>query len=108
MLIIDKGKKIVEGTVDELFDPAETVVELEVQDPPSAQEAIGNSQWNSFVNKIEARTFFLKMNKKNIPELVNFLSAHGIGVLSIRSRHSLEDYFLSLTSGRQHVDTFKY
>src|ERR1700730_16066570 len=28
MLIIDKGKKVVEGKVDELFDPAETVVEL--------------------------------------------------------------------------------
>src|SRR5207342_3693875 len=27
MIIIDKGKKIVEGKVNELFDPAETVVE---------------------------------------------------------------------------------
>src|SRR4030095_12561281 len=28
MIIIDKGKKIVEGKVNELFDPAETLVEL--------------------------------------------------------------------------------
>jgi hypothetical protein len=30
-----------------------------------------------------------------------------INVLSFSSRHSLEDYFLSLTTGQSHVDALK-
>ncbi|HZZ74902.1 MAG TPA: ABC transporter ATP-binding protein, partial [Puia sp.] len=33
MLIIDEGKKIVEGTVESLMDPSKTVVEVTIDDP---------------------------------------------------------------------------
>src|SRR4051812_45887010 len=32
MLIIDKGRKVVEGSVEELFDPSKTIVEIETTD----------------------------------------------------------------------------
>jgi ABC-2 type transport system ATP-binding protein len=38
--------------------------------------------------------------------LTRELVALGIGVLAIQPRHSLEDYFLTLTTANQHVDSF--
>jgi len=40
MLIIDKGKKIVEGKVNDLFDPAETLVELKTTDDIAAWQKL--------------------------------------------------------------------
>ena len=39
-------------------------------------------------------------------EIIALLVNAGIGVLSIRPARSLEDYFLSLTAGKQHVASF--
>src|SRR5678816_4525869 len=40
MLIIDKGKKIVEGKMTDLFAPSETIVELKTNDVARAYEKI--------------------------------------------------------------------
>ena len=59
-----------------------------------------------YLQKQQSEIFFLKMNKKDIPAFNNYLVHNGVEVLSFQSRHSLEDYFLSLTSASQHVETF--
>ena len=43
----------------------------------------------------------------NLPSVMKELVQMDIEVISFHSKHSLEDYFLSLTSGHQHVETFK-
>jgi hypothetical protein len=48
----------------------------------------------------------LKMDKKDIPAFNNYLVTQGVEVVSIRPVHSLENYFLSLTSSNQHVEAF--
>jgi len=40
MLIIDKGRKVVEGRMADLFDPAETMVELETNTPADRSQGI--------------------------------------------------------------------
>ncbi|MGI8636611.1 MAG: ABC transporter ATP-binding protein [Segetibacter sp.] len=47
LLIIDKGKKLVEGNAKELFDPAETLVELETLDNEKAIDELQRSEWSS-------------------------------------------------------------
>lgn len=106
MLIIDKGKKIVEGNVEELFNTAEMIVELQTVNVEKAKEVIENSIWQKALSKQKEETFIFKMDKKEIPSFNNYLVANGVEVLSIRPMHSLEDYFLSLTSNNQHVDAF--
>jgi ABC-2 type transport system ATP-binding protein len=44
------------------------------------------------------------MNKADVPELTTGLVSAGIQLLSVQPRHSLEDYFLSLTTPEQHVE----
>jgi ABC-type multidrug transport system ATPase subunit len=106
MLIVDKGKKIVEGNVQELFDPAEMIVELQTVNAAKTAEAINNSYWKKYFQKQHQETFIFKMHKNEIPALNNYLVSKEVEVLSIQPRHSLEDYFLSLTSSNQHVEAF--
>jgi ABC-type multidrug transport system ATPase subunit len=106
MLIVDKGKKIVEGSVQELFDPADMTVELQTMNTATTAEVINHSQWKNHLQKQQQETFIFKMNKKDIPDFNNYLVGNGIQVVSIQPRHSLEDYFLSLTSANQHVHAF--
>ncbi|HWK03048.1 MAG TPA: ABC transporter ATP-binding protein [Puia sp.] len=106
MLIIDKGKKIVEGGAAELFDPAQTIVELDTTDPSFTAEKIGYSIWQPFLQERQGGKFILKMDKSRIPAFTQDLVTQGVQVLAIRPRHSLEDYFLSLTTANQHVEAF--
>jgi hypothetical protein len=49
----------------------------------------------------------LKMHRKDIPHLTKFLVERNVEVLAIQPKHSLEDYFLSLTTENRHVATYK-
>ena len=106
MLIIDKGRKVVEGEVSTLFDPAGTIVELDTVDPGFTGEVLARSKWQPFLQERQAGKFLLKMDRNLIPELTRDLVEQGVQVLALRPRHSLEDYFLSLTTANQHVDAF--
>lgn len=104
MLIVDKGRKIVEGPASALFDPEQTVVEVETKDAERAEEALG--PWRGNLQNRRGTKLLLKMDRAAVPALVTYLVQHGIPVDAVRPRHSLEDYFLSLTSANQHVEAF--
>jgi len=106
MLIIDKGKKIIEGRVDELFDPAQTIVELDTTDAAFTAEKLNQSPWSSFFRERRGNKFLLKMDRTQVPLFIRDMVQLGVGVAAIQPRHSLEDYFLTLTTANQHVDTF--
>lgn len=97
ILIIDKGKKIVEGTADELLDPSKTIVEIETNDNVTATLKLQGSTWSEFLLPNPSPLKF-QMNRSHIPELVSHLVEKQIDVLSVQPRHSLENYFLSLTT----------
>jgi len=48
----------------------------------------------------------LKLDRKEIPQLHKDLIAMNAMLISLEPKHSLEDYFLQVTSGNQHVDAF--
>jgi len=104
MLIIDKGRKIVEGKVNELFDPAETVVELKTTDDTSAFEQLQQSFLNRY--EIEKRNdcITLKLHRNEVPLVMKEIVQMNIDVISFYSKHSLEDYFLSLTTGQSYAE----
>lgn len=106
MLIIDKGKKIVEGRSSELFDPAQTIVELDTADPAFTRERIRDTKWQACLRDQQNGKFIFRLDKAVIPGFTQELVNLGIQVLAIRPRHSLEDYFLSLTTANQHVEAF--
>ncbi|MBS1632899.1 MAG: ABC transporter ATP-binding protein [Bacteroidetes bacterium] len=107
MLIIDRGKKIAEGNVNALFDPAETIVQLKTTDDKGAFEKIKDAAVHKFLHEKRSDCIILKLHRDEIPALIKQIVQMDIGIVSLNSRHSLEDYFLSLTTGQQHVEPFK-
>jgi ABC-type multidrug transport system ATPase subunit len=97
MLIINKGKKVVEGKVIDLLNPAQSIVELIVTDSEAAMHFLNQSAWTSAIRKQDHETIRLEFDKARIPELNQQLVQNGIRVMSLRPVHSLEDYFLSQT-----------
>jgi ABC-type multidrug transport system ATPase subunit len=102
MIIIDKGKKIVEGTVAGLLDPEHTVVNIDTTNNEATQQWLVSSKWNDFLHG--GKKLQLMMNKNQVPLLINDLVANNVQVLSVNASHSLENYFLSLTTRHEHVE----
>lgn len=105
MLIIDKGKKVAEGKVSDLLNPADTLVRIETINEERARAVLQQSRWSSQLQSSEEN--ILKMHRDAIPSLIKFLSDAGIEIISVQPKHSLEDYFLSLTTSNQHVAAYK-
>ncbi|HEX5154452.1 MAG TPA: ABC transporter ATP-binding protein [Parafilimonas sp.] len=106
LLIIDRGKKLVEGSASELFDPAQTLLELETLDNKEALSLINESKWQNTLQPQRNNNIVLKMHRNTIPDFHVWLVQQNIRIISLQSRHSLEDYFLQVTSGQQHVAAF--
>ena len=106
VLIIDQGKKLVEGNATELFDPAQTIVEIHTMDNGYAIQKLMQTTWESHLQPIRNAAIQLKLNRNDIPRLHADIVAMDLKLLSLQPRHSLEDYFLQITSGNQHVDTY--
>jgi ABC-type multidrug transport system ATPase subunit len=106
MLIIDKGRKVAEGSINELLNPAETIVEVQTPDLVMAKQHLHSSQWSRHLLPDPSSLTF-RMHRDQIPALVRSLVEWQVGIVSVMHKHSLEDYFLSLTSSNQHVATYK-
>lgn len=105
MIILDKGKKMVEGTVADFFQPSKNKVHLVVSDPLKAKLILAQTPWLLKTEQLK-QELVLSLPPDQVPALNRFLVQQEVDILSIRSVNSLEDYFLSLTSENQHVATF--
>ena len=106
MLILDKGRKIVEGAVNELFDSTKILVEVEVNNSEAVYATMQSGTWNHYLKEKKGDRIILQLDKEKVPQLNAYLISIGAEVMSLRPKHSLEDYFLSLTTANQHVDSF--
>ena len=106
VLIIDKGKKMIEGTATELFDPAHTIIELIVANPEIVWQKMLQGEWKENMYSKNGDMILMKLHKNSIPALFKLLAAMDVDVYSLSPRHSLEDYFLSITTQNRHVETF--
>jgi ABC-type multidrug transport system ATPase subunit len=94
MLIIDRGKKLVEGRVDEIFDPGSVVVEIESADAYSLSVYL--SQFHYTVQN-KASMVEVSLSREALPLLFQQVAVSNIPITAFQPRRSLEDYFLSLT-----------
>jgi ABC-type multidrug transport system ATPase subunit len=96
MIIIHKGKKVVEGSTAELFDPADTLVEVQTPDE-RILEKLQRSAWLSRFEKQEGKWVF-RLHAREVPGLAKDLVAMDIPLENFSRVHSLEHLFLKLTA----------
>ena len=97
MIIINKGKTVVEGNVQDLLDSAELKVTFEVDDVGIAKNLISQSGW---VNKLESTTnnkMNFNISSDQIADLNRYLVNNNISVSAVVPTRSLEEYFLKIT-----------
>ena len=99
MIIINKGSKIVEGEVGKLLNSSTLKVTVEVENAEAAIKILENTIWYKNIESISENKFELSVEQKTIPELNKYLVENGVLVNALIPVRSLEDYFLSITSG---------
>lgn len=107
MLIIDKGKQVVEGKMTDLFDPAETMVELQTYHAAEVFEKLQQTDLKPYIQSKRGDFILFRLHRNSVPVLIKKLVQMEIEIVSLYSKHSLENYFLSLTTENQHVESFK-
>ena len=101
MLIIEGGKKVAEGLVSQLLDPAQTLVSIETPDATRAAQLLQGGTWG--FEKVVGNTIQLRLHRNKIPALNKYLIEQNIAVQALTPRHSLEALFLSLTGNKHAV-----
>ena len=99
MIIINKGSKIVEGEVGKLLNSSTLKVTVEVENAEAAIKILENTIWYKNIESISENKFELSVEQKTIPELNKYLVENGVLVNALIPVRSLEDYFLTITSG---------
>jgi len=97
MVIINKGKTVVEGTVSDLLDATNLKVQIEVNDPPALKTLLSETSINHTLESVVSNNVILYMNKQDIPELSRMMINRGLEVSAIIPTRSLEEYFLQIT-----------
>lgn len=105
LIIIDKGCKLVEGDSKDLFDTSKTVVAIQTLNNIEATKQLMQTNWASHVliERSSDKEICMQLDEKLLPTLHKNLVEMGIGVLSVKPMHSLEDYFLRITSTPSYV-----
>jgi ABC-type multidrug transport system ATPase subunit len=98
MLVLHKGKKVVEGSVKDLMSPNETVVDITILPNPEIKAKIIGSNWKGHLETATDTSLTFKLHNNDIPLLCKWLVEHEAGIMEVKSKHSLEAYFLSLTN----------
>lgn len=97
MIVIHKGKLIVEGSVYELLSNEKLHVTLEIQEVEKFQKIISESYLKHKITLQDYNLFYIDMSKEEIPDMVKFLSDQAIKITRIDYRNQLEEYFLNIT-----------
>ena len=95
MVIISKGKTLVQGNVKELLDEEVLLVSFTVDNIEKARSLITNKFPQAFQSASENQ-ILLHISKDEIPKYNKLFIDENIQVFGIESKRKLEDYFLKL------------
>jgi ABC-type multidrug transport system ATPase subunit len=97
MIILNKGRKIVEGSVSELLNRDEMQVTVEVGNDNQAEQIVKESKWAAKLNTSVNNKLIFTLTQKEISELNKYLVERGVNVSALIPTRSLEGYFLDIT-----------
>lgn len=96
MVIINKGKTIIQGSVSELLNAQELIVSFSVDNIERAKQLIENVSMKELIDKVDNNNLLLLISQEKIPVINKLFCDNEIKVFSIEAKRKLEDYFLKL------------
>ncbi len=97
MIIINKGKTVVEGLVNDLLNSSHLQVTFEVDDQAKANSSIEMTGWKDKLNTSVNNRLIFALDKDEISILNRHFIEKGVEVSAVIPTRSLEEYFLNLT-----------
>ncbi len=99
MVIINRGKAIVEGAVQDLLNAGRLKVTVETPLVQQALTVVYGTSLGKYVQSSTNTAFVIMLKRDEIAHLVTHLSSNEIPLLGVSPVRSLEEYFISLTQG---------
>ncbi len=99
MVIINKGKSIIQGSVKDLLNAQELIVSFSVDDINKAKQVLDNASMANLIDTVEQTSLLLHLSQEKIPIINKLFCDNNINVFSIEAKRKLEDYFLKLIKG---------
>jgi ABC-2 type transport system ATP-binding protein len=101
MVIINKGRTIVQGSVSELLNMQEMVVSFTVDNIEKARKILLNSsievkEVTEIGEELKTNILYLNVSQEDIPIVNKLFCENDIKVFSIEAKRKLENYFLKL------------
>ena len=97
MVIINRGKTIIEGSVQELLNAGRLKVTIETTDVPRALEVLRATPDGEWIQSSTDQEIIIMLNRQDIPSVVASLATADIPLRAVTPVRSLEEYFISLT-----------
>ena len=82
----------------ELLNPEFTKIEIEAKNSIELKERLKQTEWANKIIFSNADKVMLQMKSNDVPAFIRQVSDLNFDIYSIHKKHSLEDYFLSLTA----------
>lgn len=100
MIILSKGKKIIEGDVQSLLTESDMKVKMKIDKISNINAICKNNNAELILYKKIDDLFEveLQMNFESIPNLISALNADGTKVFQVNPIRSLEEYYIKATS----------
>ena len=96
MIILNKGKALISGSVKELLYNKALLVKIEVDNPTEAYSILSLTKFHQQQN-MNGNTLELNIQKQDIPVVNKILVEKGINVISIVYKKPLEELYMNLT-----------
>jgi ABC-type multidrug transport system ATPase subunit len=103
MIIIDKGKKVIDGYVRDLINTGELEVKFETGDIQKALNVLNSSGFQDRIKSHHDNNIIMNIPRNDIARINRILVGENIPVEAIIPTRSLEQYFLNLTGGESDV-----
>jgi len=98
LLIIHKGKKIAEGSLQELLNPEKSRIEIETRSAKELEVKLRQTAWGIKIIEVNGDRLVMQLKREEVPVLIQQLTEMKTDIYSVHKKNSLEDYFLSITA----------
>ena len=96
MVIINKGKSIIEGEVSELLNSSQMMVRFSSDDPEKFCSILTKEFSDIADLKVTESEIEFEVNRENIPEINALMVGQNITISGIEQKRKLEDYFIKM------------
>jgi ABC-type multidrug transport system ATPase subunit len=99
MVIMNKGKAVAQGSVQQLLSTENLLVKVEVENVESVRHLLNATPFQVLIEKMESTSITFKLSREQIPGLNAILVQQNVPVFGLSYQRPLEEYFLKITQG---------